>query len=158
MELYVNELFSGNANKEQIQKIHQALDSFSRQKGAWKDALYFLSQTTNPQTAMYALTVLEVISVIIPLLYTFPFVSIQLSFNIPVKGFITRGWSGLLSEEQIELRTTLCHWLLEKHQFSPYFIRNKVCSKKANNVDAIFPWPAAHFIAGCTISCPYCKI
>ncbi|XP_057374347.1 exportin-6-like [Daphnia carinata] len=99
LELYVNELFSGNANKEQIQKIHQALDSFSRQKGAWKDALYFLSQTTNPQTAMYSLTVLE--------------------------GFITKGWNGLSSEEQIELRTTLCHWLLEKHQFSPYFIRNK---------------------------------
>ena len=61
LELYVSELFSGNANKEQIQKIHQALDHFSHQKGAWKDALYFLSQTTNPQTAMYSLTVLEVL-------------------------------------------------------------------------------------------------
>ncbi|KAK4015373.1 exportin-6 [Daphnia magna] len=99
LELYVNELFSGNASKEQIQKIHEALDNFSRQKGAWKDALYFLNQTTNPQTAMYSLTVLE--------------------------GFITKGWNGLSSEEQLELRTTLYHWLLEKHQFAPYFIRNK---------------------------------
>ncbi|XP_046438149.1 exportin-6-like [Daphnia pulex] len=99
LELYVNELFSGNANKEQIEKIHQALDNFSRQKGAWKDALYFLSQTTNPQTAMYSLTVLE--------------------------GVITKGWTGLSNGEQVELRTTLYHWLLEKHQFAPYFIRNK---------------------------------
>ena len=28
---------------------------------------------------------------------------------------------------KMELRSTLYHWLLEKHQFSPYFIRNKVC-------------------------------
>lgn len=61
LELCVSQLFSGSATKEQIQKIHDALDKFSRQKGAWKDALYFLGQTTNPQTAMYSLTVLEVI-------------------------------------------------------------------------------------------------
>ena len=62
MELYVNELFSGNANKEQIEKVHQDLDNFSHKKRAWKDALHFLSQTTNPQTAMYSLTVLEVVN------------------------------------------------------------------------------------------------
>lgn len=60
LELCVSQLFSGSATKEEIQKIHDALDKFSRQKGAWKDALYFLGQTTNPQTAMYSLTVLEV--------------------------------------------------------------------------------------------------
>ncbi len=88
LELYVNELFSGNANKEQIQKIHQALDNFSRQKGAWKDALYFLSQTTNPQTAMYALTVLEVTSVFISFFYCslYP-LFLSTFFQLSHKGF-----------------------------------------------------------------------
>ena len=71
LELYVKELFSGNANNQQIHKIHQALENFSRQKGAWKDALYFLNQTNCQQTAMYSLTVLEVISTIsLNLIYT----------------------------------------------------------------------------------------
>jgi hypothetical protein len=42
------------------------------------------------------------------------------------QGVITKGWTGLSNGDQVELRTTLYHWLLEKHQFAPYFIRNKV--------------------------------
>jgi len=34
LEWYVKELFSGNSNNEQIQKIHKSLESFSCQKGA----------------------------------------------------------------------------------------------------------------------------
>ena len=60
LELLIQQLFSGGATSQQMQEIHQALESFSQQKGAWKDALYFLSHTTNQQTAMYSLTVLEV--------------------------------------------------------------------------------------------------
>lgn len=34
------------------------------------------------------------------------------------------------SDEQLELRINLNQWLLEKHQFAPYFIRNKVGSQR----------------------------
>jgi len=99
LEWYVKELYSGNSNNEQMQKIHKSLESFSCQKGAWRNSLYFLNQTSHDQTAMFSLTVLE--------------------------GLITKGWNGLSNEEQLELRTTLYHWILEKHSTSPYFIRNK---------------------------------
>ena len=110
LEWYVKELFSGNSNNEQIQKIHKSLESFSCQKGAWRNSLYFLNQTNQYQTAMFSLTVLE--------------------------GFITKGWHGLSSEEQIELRTTLYHWILENHSTSPYFIRNKVFFFLSSSFDA----------------------
>lgn len=99
LELYVERLFSGGASNEEIQRIHQALESFSRQKGAWREALCFLASTSNQQVAMYSLTVLE--------------------------GFISRGWASLSSPEQLELRSALYQWLLERHQHCPYFIRNK---------------------------------
>lgn len=60
LEQYVKELFSGSASNEQLQKIHASLDHFARQKESWRECLYFLSRTSNHETAMYALTVLEV--------------------------------------------------------------------------------------------------
>lgn len=99
LEWHVKEFYSGNVNNEQILKIQKLLESFSCQKEAWRNSLYFLNQTTHDQTAMFFLNVLE--------------------------GFITKGWCGLSNEEQLEIRNTLYHWILERHITSPYFVRNK---------------------------------
>lgn len=125
LELYIQQLFSGTATNEQIQKIHQALENFSKQKGAWKNCLYFLNQTSNQQTAMYSLTVLEVSNEHI-FCESIKVLSCILNRPFSLQGFITKGWNGFTCDEQLELRTTLYQWLLEKHLVVPYFLRNKV--------------------------------
>ena len=72
---------------------------------------------------MYCLTVLEVGKFNISFQHL---VCIFKKKTFPFQGFITKGWTGLLLSEQKELRNTLNHWIRDKHQQVPFFIRNKV--------------------------------
>ena len=121
LEQYIAELFSGAATNQRLQRIHEALDAFSRQKGAWRDCLYFLNHTSKNETAMYCLTVLEVSGT----WKNARTCQSDLNLSCLSQGFITKGWGGLTSSEQKQLLDTLYHWIREKHHLVPFFIRNK---------------------------------
>lgn len=100
LEVLMDEFFSPtttNARKAEIEKV---LANFSGQAAAWKDCLFFLTNTNNHYVCMFSLTTLET--------------------------FIHRRWVGMLGSDRAEIRTNLNNFLFQHHTTAPQFIKNKL--------------------------------
>ena len=100
LEALLDEFFSPSASNVRKAEIETLLNSFSEQSTAWKDCLFFLTNTNNHYVCMFSLTTLETV--------------------------IHQRWVGMFGQDRAEIRTTLNNFLSQHHISAPLFIRNKL--------------------------------
>ena len=61
LEALLDEFFSPTTSNTRKAEIEKMLKSFSDQSTAWKDCLYFLTESSNHYVCMFSLTTLETI-------------------------------------------------------------------------------------------------
>ncbi|CAG7826253.1 unnamed protein product [Allacma fusca] len=121
LEACVSEFFAPTTSNDRKRQIEVMLDSFSKQVGAWKQALYFLSTSSNQYVVMFCLGVIE--------------------------NSIKYRWLTSMSHpEQNELKATLHSFLINDTALStskiPNFVRNKII-KVITDVGK-FAWPYSY--------------
>uniref|UniRef100_A0A8C2XSS3 Exportin 6 n=1 Tax=Cyclopterus lumpus TaxID=8103 RepID=A0A8C2XSS3_CYCLU len=97
----MTEFFHSCTTNERKREIEELLNNFAQQTGAWRQCLFFLSNTRNEYVMMYSLTVFE--------------------------NLVNKMWIGVASQDKMEIRSCLPKLLLAQHKSVPYFIRNKLC-------------------------------
>ena len=100
LEALLDEFFSPSTTNTRKSEIEKILSNFSGQATAWKDCLYFLTNTSNHYVCMFSLTTLETC--------------------------IQQRWVGMLGGDKAEVRTSLNTFLYQHHASMPIFIRNKL--------------------------------
>ena len=100
LEALLDEFFSPSASNVRKAEIEKILTSFTEQSTAWKDCLFFLTNTNNHYVCMFSLTTLETV--------------------------IHQRWVGMFGQDRAEIRTTLNNFLSQHHASAPLFIRNKL--------------------------------
>jgi len=117
LESHLNEFFAPNTSNERKRQIEALLENFSRQNGAWKQSLYFLSNSNgNQYVIMFCLSVIE--------------------------NTIKYKWVSMNQSEREEVKSTIYSYLLQNVSSTdkcPHFVRNKMV-KVLTDVGK-FSWP-----------------
>lgn len=106
LESHLNEFFAHTTSNDRKRQIEVVLENFSKQNGSWKQALYFLSNSSSNQyVTMFCLNVIETT--------------------------IKCRWLVMSTAEQNELKTTIYAFLIQHSVPSsgvkcPSFVRNKI--------------------------------
>eukprot|EP00794_Sanderia_malayensis_P009373 gene9373-10360_t len=96
----LDEFFSGNTTNERKRAIEEILDNFSHQEGAWRQCIYFLTNSTNQYVHMYSLSIFE--------------------------RLVNQRWFGMPSDDKQEIRKFCLQFLMLQNTSCPSFIKKKM--------------------------------